>query len=360
VKISRIRQQNYIKSMTPSDEFGRYIKQYSSFNNMKIRQKGEKMHTKIIAETCQNHNGSREILAEMIKSAAKAGATYAKSQMIFSDDLTHRPRFDEGFAEENGVVKTITRPYNAELERLKKLDLTEKDHKWFIEECAKNNIIPLTTVFSRRGIELAKKLKWPESIVKVSSQDIISLPFLRELCEVFDHIILSTGGATDEEIETASKVIKEKGNTLTLLHCVSIYPNPLGLCNIARMKWLGESADHVGFSDHTNAEKDGIKASKVAIRKGAEFIERHFSVLGANDTKDGPISIGPLRLRELIVFANLPDEVREKEIFPQVMGEPSYTDIVGSRERELTAKELLTIDYMRGRFATGDKFNWEE
>ncbi|MFQ5661951.1 MAG: N-acetylneuraminate synthase family protein [Candidatus Paceibacteria bacterium] len=318
------------------------------------------MKANIIAETCQNHNGDREILGKMIKSAAEAGATHAKSQMIFFDDLTHRLRFDTGFREENGVVKTITRPYNAELERLKKLDLTEEDHRWFIEECARNNITPLTTVFSRRGIELAKKLKWPESIVKVSIQDIISLPFLRKLCDVFNHIILSTGGATDEEIKTAAKVIKEKGNKLTLLHCVSIYPNPLNLCNIARMKLLKEFADHVGFSDHTHVETDGIKASKVAIMEGAEFIERHFSVLNAEETKDGPISIGPELLHELVEFANLPDEIRDKEIFPQAAGDVRYIDIVGSKERELSAKELLTIDYMRGRFATDNKFNWEE
>lgn len=322
------------------------------------------MKAKIIAETCQNHNGSRETLAEMIHSAAKAGATYVKSQIMFSSDIIYRERFENGIVDGNNIVKAIKRPYGAEVERLKKLDLTEGDHEWFIAECVKNNVIPLTTIFSRRGIKLASKLKWPESIVKVASPDIISLPFLKELCDVFDHIILSTGGATDEEIETAAGIIKGKGNELTLLHCVSIYPNPLDLCNIARMNLLRKLADHVGFSDHTHAERDGIKASKVAIMEGADFIERHYSVLGTDETKDGPVSIGPDLLRDLVDFANLPDEVREKEIFPQTMGEPGYNDIVGTEKRELTHKEVLLMDYFRGRLGdnSGNKsrFNWEE
>ncbi len=32
--------------------------------------------TKIIAELCQNHNGNREIMTEMIKQAAENGADY--------------------------------------------------------------------------------------------------------------------------------------------------------------------------------------------------------------------------------------------------------------------------------------------
>ncbi len=322
------------------------------------------MNIKIIAETCQNHNGSRDILRKMIKAAAEAGATYVKSQVIFSGDITYRKRFENGFVDGNNIVKAIKRPYDAEVKRLKKLDLTEDDHRWFIDECVRNNVIPLTTIFSRRGIELATKLKWPESIVKVASPDIISLPFLKELCDVFDHIILSTGGATDEEIKTASEIIKGKGNKLTLLHCVSIYPNPLSLCNIARMNWLKQFADHVGFSDHTNVEKDGIKASKIAIAEGAEFIERHFSVLSADETKDGPVSIGPELLCELVGFSNLEETKKDKDAFVETMKIPSYIDIVGTEKRELTHKEVLLMDYFRGRFGDNNgskpRFNWEE
>ena len=88
--------------------------------------------TKITAELCQNHNGDIKILEEMVHSAAESGADYAKIQSMHSSELTHRKRFDEGLIE-GGKVKVIKRPYKAEYERLKKLDLEEKQHQLFLD-----------------------------------------------------------------------------------------------------------------------------------------------------------------------------------------------------------------------------------
>ncbi|MEK9174677.1 MAG: N-acetylneuraminate synthase family protein [Patescibacteria group bacterium] len=110
---------------------------------------------KIIVELCQNHGGDRQVLKDMIYAAKENGADIVKGQLIFSDDLTHRPRFDEGEEEHNGVRKTIKRPYQAEFDRLKTLDLSEDDHRFFMDEANKVGITPMLTVFSRRRISLA-------------------------------------------------------------------------------------------------------------------------------------------------------------------------------------------------------------
>jgi sialic acid synthase SpsE len=77
------------------------------------------MATKIIAEVCQNHNGSRENLAEMIKAAAENGADIVKMQSIWSADVTKRDQFEEGVVDEGGKQLVIKRPYQAEVDRLK-------------------------------------------------------------------------------------------------------------------------------------------------------------------------------------------------------------------------------------------------
>ena len=316
---------------------------------------------KIIAELCQNHNGDREILKEMIVSAAKAGADYVKGQIIFSEDLAFRPRFEEGIVEEHGIRKAIKRPFVPEKERLSKLDLKEDDYKWFMEECAKNSVIPIVTIFSRKRIPFAASLAWPEKTVKVASPDIISIPFLKELCDVFDHLIISTGGATDEEIERAVKAVKEKGKKLTLLHCVSIYPNTFDISNLSRMDFLRNFSESAGWSDHTLVGQDGIKASKVAIMLGADMIERHFTVLEPHQTKDGPVSINPELLKELSDFAKLSKEEQKRIVEQEI---PEWRVLIGSPKRHLTLIEALNMDYFRGRFASkiGDNwiFNWED
>ncbi|MFC2028984.1 general stress protein, partial [Chloroflexota bacterium] len=70
----------------------------------------------IIAEFCQNHNGDRNILKDMIWAAADAGAAYAKVQSMLADDLTSRERFEEGLWDGDRQV-AIKRPYKPEYER---------------------------------------------------------------------------------------------------------------------------------------------------------------------------------------------------------------------------------------------------
>src|SRR3989344_5987178 len=101
--------------------------------------------SKIIVEICQNHNGDRQILKDMIYAAKQNGADIVKGQIIFSEDLTRRDRFETGHEENNGVKKTIKRPYQAELERLRGVDLAESDYKFFVDECNKVGITPLLT-----------------------------------------------------------------------------------------------------------------------------------------------------------------------------------------------------------------------
>jgi N,N'-diacetyllegionaminate synthase len=316
---------------------------------------------KIIVELCQNHLGQRELLGRMIKEAAEAGADYVKGQIIFSEDLTFRERFENGFTEDNGVVKAIKRPYQAEFDRLKKLDLSEDDYKWFVDEAVKKKVLPLVTIFSRRRIESAAKLPWPEKTVKVASYDCASYAMIKELCDVFDHLIISVGATYDDEIAKTAAIVKDKGKKLTFLHCVTNYPNTLEMCNLARVNWLKKLSGQAGWSDHTKVERDGLVAAKVALWLGADIVERHFTILPKDETKDGPVSINPQELRELKDFLLLSRKEQGKIIEKEI---PEWQKLVGYEERELTHKEMLNRDYYRGRFASkvGNRWlnNWDE
>ena len=51
--------------------------------------------TKIIAELCQNHNGDKKLMSDMVAAAAEAGVDYVKIQSMQSKDLTKRSRFEK-------------------------------------------------------------------------------------------------------------------------------------------------------------------------------------------------------------------------------------------------------------------------
>lgn len=311
----------------------------------------------VIAELCQNHNGDKAILTDMIAAAAEAGADYAKIQAIFVEDLTRRERFEAGVVED-GVTKAIKRPYQPEHDRLKPLEVPFELYDWFASQCETAGIKPLTTVFSRNKVDAVAQFGW--EAVKVASYDCGSLPLLRELKPRFDHIFVSTGASFDDEIAAAAGVLA--GSNFTFLHCVTIYPTPLDEFHLARMEWLRQFTPSVGMSDHSLVRRDGIKASAVALHLGADVIERHFSILAEDQTRDGPVSINPDQLKTLCDLAHGTPEERKAYVEAYV---GDYSTMIGQPQRELSHAELLNRDYYRGRFASHRPdgsivYSWED
>ena len=311
----------------------------------------------IIAELCQNHKGDRETMRKLIHAAAESGADYVKTQSIRAEFLAHRPRFDEGVVE-NGVIKVIKRPYQEEYDRLRLLDIDMEDHRWFINQCHEMGVKAMTTIFTRGVVDELATMEW--DAIKVASYDCASFPLLRDLKSRFKKLFVSTGATYDKEIEKAAGILK--GTDYTFLHCVTIYPTPLDKLDLSRIDYLRQFSPNVGFSDHTLVSRDGIKGAVAALYYGAEVIERHFTILEADQTKDGPVSITPALLKELVDYAQKNREELKEYVEESI---PEYRSMLGNKQRKLSPEELLNRDYYRGRFTTKDPegkhlYNWEE
>ncbi len=319
--------------------------------------------TKLIVEICQNHNGSRDNVREMVKAAAESGADFVKMQSIWAADVTKRPQFEEGEVHaRTGIRTAIKRPYGPEVDRLSKLDLSVSDHQYFIDACHEFGVTPMTTIFARHRIPQVAGPKVPGKWIKVASYDCASYPMLRELPEHFDNFIISTGATYDEEIKKTAELMKSLGKRFVFLHCVTSYPNAAEICNLKRMEWLRQFTPEVGWSDHTKIADTGLLAAKVAIMQGADYVERHFTILEADQTKDGPVSITPAMLKELSDFRTLSKDEQQKQLEREY---PHWHVTLGTPTREMGHIELLNRDYYRGRFASPDGmggwiYNWEE
>jgi N,N'-diacetyllegionaminate synthase len=311
----------------------------------------------LIAECCQNHNGDREILKRMIHEAAEAGADWVKLQAMRSRDLAFRERFEEGEPASEGSRGTIRRPYAAEVERLSKLDLTLEDEAWFVAECWRAGAAPMTTVVTRTAVPELRELGYEG--IKIASYDCASYPLLRDVRRFWSTIVVSTGATFDEEVARAAETLA--GTDLTLLHAVTVYPTPLDEVHLRRMSFLRRFTPRVGYSDHTAPAQTGLAAAKAALALGATCLERHFTVLGADDSRDGPVSVTPAMLRELRAFADLPRAERMARVARE---HPDWERMLGSASRPLTPDELRNRDYYRGRFASRLDgrvvYNWEE
>jgi len=314
----------------------------------------------IIAELCQNHLGDKLILDEMIAAAAESGADYAKIQsMLSTSELTYRDRFENGLIE-GKIIKIIKRPFKDEYNRLKRLDLSNDDHFFFLERCKKYKIKPLTTIFTKSRLKFLSSLNMKD--IKISSWDCASHSLINKVTKSnFSRILVSTGATFDREIEKTATILKNSKKKFCLLHCVSIYPTPLIESHLNRLRFLKKLSKEIGISDHTNYDKDGPKLSICAVALGASIVEKHFTILEKNKTKDGIVSTNPKQLKELVKLCKL----RKKDISLYIKKNiPEYFLMKGKEFRELTDIEILNRDYYQGRFSSKGKgakriFNWE-
>jgi sialic acid synthase SpsE len=318
---------------------------------------------KVIAELCQNHNGDPELVRRMVDAAAEAGATHVKLQNIHARTVAFRPQFEEGL-EVDGVTHAIRRPWRAERDRLLGLELPSAVVEEFVVRVRDRGMVPMTTCFTRG--EVGQVADQGFAAIKVASYDCASFPLLRELADRFDRMIVSTGATFDDEVVHAARLLRDRVD-LTLLHAVTVYPTPLDELHLARLDWLATLAPSVGFSDHTLVARDGIVAAKAAVALGAQVVERHFTVLEPDATRDGPVSIDPEGLAELVRFGALE---RGEQLERLAADGVDLDALRGSAHRPLGEAELLNRDYYRGRFmtprASGSQrasemiANWEE
>lgn len=314
------------------------------FNNL------QKNNPILIAELCQNHCGSITLMREMVHAASEAGVKYIKIQDIHSNELIKRARFD------NKKNSSLFRPFLDEYKRLKKLDLPKNFVSIFVNECYKRKCKPIITPFTHKSYDRIKNKKL--SAIKIASYDSTSISLLNRLKELNLPFIISTGATTNSQIEKTAKIMR--GFQYAFLHCVTVYPTPLHLCNLLKIKFLKKFTPNVGWSDHTKFEENSHVASLAAVLSGAKIIERHFTILDRSKTKDGVVSINEKDAKEFLKISKL----KNSEIKNYLKDlNKNWKATYNFKSNRLSKIERLNLDYYRGRFATKYKnkivYNWK-
>ena len=245
---------------------------------------------KLIAELCQNHNGDINILKDMVVKSAESGADIVKIQSIKANSLTKRDEY-ESF-----------RKYSDEYERLSSLELSIDDELEFIHTAKANNVTPMTTIFSPNHYDYYNSLGY--DYLKLSGYSMRAFDYGLKLDKFnFKHLVFSTSSLHLHDIKKC--IDNLQGVDFTILHCVCLYPTPFEKLNLQSIEHLKTLHDKVGFSDHSNPYEDNLLSSKLAIYQGIEVLERHFTILKPEDTRDGKVSVTPDMIVELKRFSEL-------------------------------------------------------
>ena len=244
----------------------------------------------IIAEAGVNHNGSLELALKLVDAAAAAGADAVKFQTFKADRLVTRN------APKAGYQVRATGDAGTQHEMLKRLELTEEDHRSLIAHCERRGVLFLSTPFDEESCDFLESLELPA--FKLPSGELTNLPFLAHVAGKGKPVILSTGMATLQEVDTAVETIARSGNNrLVLLQCASEYPADPAEANLRAMASMRSSFGFpVGFSDHT----PGMAAAIAAAALGACVVEKHFTLDREMPGPDHRASLEPEELAGMV------------------------------------------------------------
>ena len=262
------------------------------FNGNQI---GKEEQPYIVAEAGVNFRDDIELGKAFIEQAAESGADAIKFQ-------THIPEAE--------MVESEM--YNLGMgslyERMNVYSLSMEEHRVLRDYCKEYNITFLSTPFSTAAVERLEDLN--VKAYKVGSGELTNYPLLRTIAKTGKPMIISTGMHSRETIRETYEFLSQYTESFMFLYCVSEYPTEPSDFNLGYIKDLKEEFDvPIGFSDHST----GIKASAIAMARGADLVEKHFTIDRRLPGGDQEVSIEPEELRTLVEYADLSHKTQDAE-----------------------------------------------
>lgn len=315
------------------------------------------MTIRIIAEAGVNHNGDLALAKQLVDAAAAAGADFVKFQTFKAERLVTRD------AAKADYQKATSGAHESQFDMIRRLELSEAMHRDLIAHCATRGIAFLSTAFDTESLDLLAGFGLP--LVKIPSGEITNLPYLRHVGRMGLPVVISTGMAVLDEVGEALAVLAAAGTPrerVTVLHCTTEYPTPMGEVNLNAMRTIRDAFGvSVGYSDHT----PGIAVAIAAAALGASVIEKHFTLDRGLPGPDHQASLEPDELSEMIaairnIEAALGDGIK-RPTPSELRNRPvARKSIVAARP--IAAGEVLTVENLTvKRPGTGvSPMRWDE
>jgi sialic acid synthase len=243
----------------------------------------------VIAEIGHNHQGSVEKAKELFTEAKAAGAHAVKLQKRDNRGLYTREMYNKPYENENSYGATYG-------EHREFLEFGKSEYEELKAYAGEIGITFFATAFDLASADFLAELDMPA--YKIASADLINTPLLRHVAEVGKPMILSTGGATLDDVRRGYETVAEINPQVALLQCTAGYPaewTELDLRVVATYRECFPSAV-IGLSSHDN----GIAMAVAAYVLGARMIEKHFTLNRALKGTDHRFSLEPVGLRKMV------------------------------------------------------------
>ncbi|MGB7399888.1 pseudaminic acid synthase [Castellaniella sp.] len=246
----------------------------------------------VIAEMSGNHNQSLDRALKIVDAAVLAGADAIKLQTATPDGLTLNIDHPDFTIDDKNSIW-----FGRNLYQLYKEAVTPWEwHKEIFDYCRSRGIIAFSSPFELKAVDFLESLAVP--CYKIASFELVDIQLIKRVARTGKPIIMSTGMASLQEIDTAVRTARAEGNDqIVLLKCTSTYPATPEETNVTTIPHLRMAfGTEVGLSDHTM----GIGVACAAVALGATVVEKHFTLSRADGGVDAAFSLEPDELKALV------------------------------------------------------------
>jgi sialic acid synthase len=243
----------------------------------------------IIAEIGHNHQGDLKKAREMFKVAKECGVNAVKLQKRDNKSLYARALYNAPYDNENSFGDT----YGAHREAL---EFGRDEYLELKKYALELGLTMFATAWDYKSADFLAELDSPA--YKTASGDLRSIPLLKYIARLGKPMIVSTGGATMEDVNRAYDAIMPINPQLCLLQCTAAYPAEADQLNLRVITTFREQFPDVvvGLSAHEN----GIAMPVAAYVLGARVIEKHFTLNHTWKGTDHAFSLEPIGMKKLV------------------------------------------------------------
>jgi len=243
----------------------------------------------VIAEIGHNHQGDVEKAKELFDRAKECGASAVKLQKRDNETLFTREAFNRPYDNENSFGPT----YGLHRQTLELGADELRELKAYADGL---KIDYFATPFDIPSAELLEGLG--VTIYKIASADITNTPLLKHVACYGKPMLVSTGGATQEDVDRAVNTIMPINSQLCIMQCTAAYPADYPELDLGVIQTFRERYPEVviGYSGHDNS----ISMPVVAYMLGARVIEKHFTLNRVMKGTDHIFSLEPAGLRRVV------------------------------------------------------------
>ncbi len=279
-----------------------------------------------VAEIGINHNGSIEVVKQLIDAACLAGASAVKFQkrtvgIVYTPEELAKPRKVDPSIIKNAFGRMVIEGIRYDdvlpgdsIERLRRDsgDTTNGDLKHALEfnlkcydiidlYCREKNIPWFASSWDGPSAHFVNGFNVP--CHKIASPCLTHADLLKRVRSNGKPVILSTGGSTIEQIEKAVNILGRED--LIILYCVANYPCKDYEINLLVIETLKRkfAGVPIGYSGH----ETGILPSVAAAAMGACLVERHITLSKNMPGTDHKASLEPQ------AFGQMVNEIRRFE-----------------------------------------------